>query len=227
MSAVRNAGIKISKGDYIQFLDGDDLLGEKKLEQQVDIMKNNNIDIVYGRFKYFNEINEINDIKFKNNDDDLLIKISNSGDEIINALIKSNISSVGSFLLRTTIIKRVGYFDESYKSLEDWNYWMRCALEFVYFYYDDNKNGVYLIRRGHTSMQSNRDVMISSAIKLRKENILLIKSKRLNKELVYKSKAEYISILSRTLTFDPKILMDYDCVRILIKRFAMKISGFK
>ena len=39
-SPCRNYGLRQAKGDYIQFLDSDDLLNEKKLEEQLTILQN-------------------------------------------------------------------------------------------------------------------------------------------------------------------------------------------
>ncbi len=65
-SSCRNLGIKFSKGEYIQFLDSDDLLGINKLEEQIKFLENEKGDVLltckwgffsdesdmYRRFKY-------------------------------------------------------------------------------------------------------------------------------------------------------------------------------
>lgn len=43
VSKATNAGIQASKGDYIQFLDADDLLSPHKIENQVSLLKGNHV----------------------------------------------------------------------------------------------------------------------------------------------------------------------------------------
>ena len=54
LSAARNDGLDISKGEYIIFLDSDDYLAKDALENMYSIAKENNSDIVIGRTKKFN-----------------------------------------------------------------------------------------------------------------------------------------------------------------------------
>ena len=54
LSSARNAGLKIAQGEYIQFLDSDDLLQKEKIESQVSFLGYNlNVDIVYSSSLYF------------------------------------------------------------------------------------------------------------------------------------------------------------------------------
>nr|WP_315252783.1 glycosyltransferase family 2 protein [uncultured Flavobacterium sp.] len=53
LSSARNAGLKVAKGDFIQFLDSDDILGNEKLEVSVNLSVNEGSDIVITDFKRF------------------------------------------------------------------------------------------------------------------------------------------------------------------------------
>ncbi len=51
----RNNGITEAKGDYIAFLDADDLWKPKKLEVQVQFMQTNNCDVSFSSYEQINE----------------------------------------------------------------------------------------------------------------------------------------------------------------------------
>src|SRR6267142_6735581 len=53
LAVARNTGIANSAGEYLQFLDADDLIESRKLECQVDVLERQpEIDIVYGDVRY-------------------------------------------------------------------------------------------------------------------------------------------------------------------------------
>ena len=48
LSAVRNRGIELACGEYIIFLDADDVLAPGKLETQVKVLERTGADVAYG-----------------------------------------------------------------------------------------------------------------------------------------------------------------------------------
>jgi glycosyltransferase involved in cell wall biosynthesis len=53
-NGARNFGFKMSRGDYIQWFDSDDLMMPEKLAVKVKAMLENSVDFVVSRTKYFN-----------------------------------------------------------------------------------------------------------------------------------------------------------------------------
>lgn len=51
----RNKGIEAAKGDYIAFLDSDDLWKPNKLETQISFMEANNCDVCFSSYEQINE----------------------------------------------------------------------------------------------------------------------------------------------------------------------------
>jgi teichuronic acid biosynthesis glycosyltransferase TuaG len=51
----RNKGIKAAKGNYIGFIDADDLWSKEKISKQIDFMKKNNLKISHTSYEIINE----------------------------------------------------------------------------------------------------------------------------------------------------------------------------
>ena len=58
VSAARTTGLENAKGDYIQYLDSDDLLMPGKIKQQLNALIDNNADIAYGDWQKFSQKGE-------------------------------------------------------------------------------------------------------------------------------------------------------------------------
>lgn len=54
----RNIGIKAATGDYISFLDADDLWKPHKLQTQLDLMKKENVDVCFSSYELIDEQGE-------------------------------------------------------------------------------------------------------------------------------------------------------------------------
>lgn len=54
-NAARNYGLELSKGDYIKWLDSDDLLRSDCLKKQLELLSHLDADVVFCRSRFFNE----------------------------------------------------------------------------------------------------------------------------------------------------------------------------
>jgi glycosyltransferase involved in cell wall biosynthesis len=202
LSGARNTGLKHSKGDYIQFLDSDDLLESTKVAKQIQFLEQNTeYFAVYSDTFYF-------DGK-KTNRIDSYRPFEKLSGLLLDRLISGNFIPVNSILLRKTDTT----FDEKLNVLEDWDFWLRLSLQNKKFSYLDEK--LSWVRIHQNSMSSDIDKMIRGELivldKLKKEvknnaDIHFSKFRR------YKKLKEYdlaIKELSKASELDKKYRFKY------------------
>lgn len=118
LPAARNTGIRNSQGEYLTFLDSDDCFLSRKLELLLDKMKQNpSLGFVAGRA-----------ILIDQNGDIIPREFETILPSPIQKLTLGNPFHVGSVLVKKEWQERIGYFDESLRSYEDWDFWLRLAI---------------------------------------------------------------------------------------------------
>ena len=111
----RNAGIKIARGEFINFLDGDDLLYPKFVEETLNFQKENpKVDIVHTSW-------ELVDNNYKN----IALKNAPNSEDYLRDLLLGNLFATHALLIRRSLINKVGLMLDI--QTEDWEYWARCA----------------------------------------------------------------------------------------------------
>jgi glycosyltransferase involved in cell wall biosynthesis len=117
-----NSGFRAAAGNFIQFLDGDDVLAPNKIAKQMEVFRAHpEADIVYGDIRQFQALPGIprwEDYPTRQYDDMVAAMITTNG-------YGASLSVLGALLRRQTL-ERVGPWDESIH-ITDWDYWLRAA----------------------------------------------------------------------------------------------------
>jgi glycosyltransferase involved in cell wall biosynthesis len=168
-AAAKNNGLQNSAGEYIQFLDADDLIEPQKFEQQVEYLEAHpEVDIVYGSMRYFKT--EVPDERLYwvwGENKPWMPETSGSGRQVLTALVRQNIMVINSPMIRRRVVDAVGLFDNKLPPAEDWDYWLRCAAAGMRFEFKDLPGTLALVRWHSSSSSQDRRRMYVSMLSIR------------------------------------------------------------
>lgn len=154
VSVSRNRGTSQAKGEFISFIDADDLWTKDKLEGQLKALQTNpQAEVAYSWTDHIDENSQFLRIG---------AHATENGD-VYAELLKSNFLANGSnILIRTQALKDVGDFDSSFTPAEDWDMYLRLAARY-HFVAVSSPQILYRI----TSTSASSNVFKMEAVSLR------------------------------------------------------------
>ncbi len=143
VSASRNVGIKHSVGEFIAFLDSDDLWISSKLEKQLQFMEQNRVDICQTEEKWVRNGKQVNPMK----------KHAKRSGKIFFDCLPLCIVSPSAVMIRREVFDKVGMFDEKLLACEDYDLWLRISLFYSIYTMTDK---LIIKKGGHVDQLSTK-----------------------------------------------------------------------
>lgn len=128
LSGARNTGIAHSSGQFLQFLDADDLIEPRKLRLQLEFLQSRaDVDVVIGRSGFFFSDTPEHIEELMSDRKHQFLQREIEGLEAVLWLLRRNFCVVNAPLVHREIGEKVGWFNADFRRNEDWDFWMRIA----------------------------------------------------------------------------------------------------
>lgn len=128
-ATARNTGILEAEGEYIAFLDADDLWEPTKLERQVACLEARpEVGLVHTAIRYIDE---------DGYDTGRILRSEGDGDVWKQVVLHMLIRCGSTPIIRRSCFDKVGVFDPQLGFAEDWDMWIRIAAQYHFAVIND------------------------------------------------------------------------------------------
>lgn len=134
-----NKGFKMAAGDILAYLNSDDLYEKNTLKIVADYFKKNpKIKIVYGKGKFINEKGKF-------------LGFYKTKPPTLKNLFKECVISQPTVFMRREVYEQIGPFDESLNFAMDYDYWIKVAKKYKFYFINKTIASTRLHKQSKTS----------------------------------------------------------------------------
>ncbi len=237
VSAARETGRNLAQGQYIQYLDSDDILTTQKIEIQYNALEEKGADVAYGDWQKFSE-----QINKENPQKSLLEKIERQimGDQQI-ALFTYFWCPPAAILYSKSIVDKIGSWNLELPIIQDARYFLDAAIHKGTFVYTKGIMAEYRVSEGtslsqrHGNLKFVKDIFTNTkqVHQLWKENLKDRKDKVDVLIESYRYCIQVFGINNETLLFEQAINKIYEIEPKFVPqkskpmKYLSKLIGYK
>ena len=149
----KNCGIRASRGEFLAFLDADDLWVPDKLEKQLPRFTRPELGVVYSDYRWI----DINGVLMPTP------PVAPRNGRITNELFVTNFVTGMASIVRKECFDAVGLFNESLPMSIDWDLWLRISSKYEFEYFD---YVTYLYRQWPGQMSKNFETRFDCTVRV-------------------------------------------------------------